>query len=1030
MKQNGASIRRLYRLPLSIVLLLLAVGIIASMTQSKKVDAAGNTIPFSFSDNFDSLSNGNISGQNGWTAGGQGTWTVGTDGGSGKILSQTDDTTSVDTLFYNNNVSNGSSTWADEHLKADFKTSNSLYLPQIWLRKSHNTGEADGYLVFSQGSSWSIAKHTIGQGNTYTTLATGSANLATDVWYTVEVSVVDDANSNPVINVYSYLQGGTKPAQPDVSFTDTTKSFRAGYIGLGSPGSEVPKAVSYDNLSVTGFAKQALNITSPATDVQAAPNVATKQIIDEGGDFYIPYIQTSTTLNVTATADAASVPAGGGVKFVLNQGLPGEQTLYDTVGPSSFSTSFSGLAKGTYTLDTYIVNSSHVVQVGSGLHDNETGIGIGDIITDIGDSITAGYPGTISNTPPITNWLQAAAGEVSTDNRNFGQHDPFDGSYRLGYLPELNNILTNYYGYPVFVMNEGWGGLTSGTYDSLTQTDEWKTRQADLQPNKWLIQLGVNDADFGVSESSYNASMQNIVTNLKNNYSATSANIFVAKPLYIQNDPTSNSAEQTLSNDLDSLISTNHLSAGPNFYDYYAPYSSSLYADSIHPNPAGYSEMAKLFGLSITSPLNVNATKSSNTSVHVTWDDLSALEPQVNGYKINYGTSPGVYTSSIDVGDTTSGNVTGLGSGITYYFAVSAYYSDPTSNTVNNSANSSETSIDFPGPPHQPTGVSAVAGRGQATVSFTAPTDDGGFPVTSYTVTSNPGGFTATGTGSPLTVTGLTNGTNYTFTVFATNSQGNGANSSPSNSIMPQQVTDIGLTKQLDDPEDVAPGATIHYTVSVYNYGPDTINLTDYSGSSIFQNDLFADFYPGDLTFAPPSPTNDIACLDGGNAGTTLGQPSLFVNHSDYGIILCDYTGGSLILSAGQHFDTQLNFTVKLSSSLRFTNYVFQSPLATPNDPDAAALFAVFGDPGDIIDNLLATHVNNVAQSVFPIPVTPPVPAPPAGVVGATILTPLGPNTGVGSASILPISLITFFAFNLLVYARRRQVKKRYILFK
>jgi hypothetical protein len=87
--------------------------------------------------------------------------------------------------------------------------------------------------------------------------------------------------------------------------------------------------------------------------------------------------------------------------------------------------------------------------------------------------------------------------------------------------------------------------------------------------------------------------------------------------------------------------------------------------------------------------------------------------------------------------------------------------------------------------PGSPTGVTATAGDGQATVSFTAPASNGGSPVTGYTVTSNPGGITATGASGPITVTGLTNGTAYTFTVTATNSIGTSAPSAASNAVTP-----------------------------------------------------------------------------------------------------------------------------------------------------------------------------------------------------------------------------------------------------
>ena len=87
--------------------------------------------------------------------------------------------------------------------------------------------------------------------------------------------------------------------------------------------------------------------------------------------------------------------------------------------------------------------------------------------------------------------------------------------------------------------------------------------------------------------------------------------------------------------------------------------------------------------------------------------------------------------------------------------------------------------------PGAPTSVVATAGSAQASVAFTAPSSTGGASITSYTVTSSPGGFTASGATSPIIVTGLTNGTAYTFTVTATNSAGAGSASGASGSATP-----------------------------------------------------------------------------------------------------------------------------------------------------------------------------------------------------------------------------------------------------
>jgi len=126
--------------------------------------------------------------------------------------------------------------------------------------------------------------------------------------------------------------------------------------------------------------------------------------------------------------------------------------------------------------------------------------------------------------------------------------------------------------------------------------------------------------------------------------------------------------------------------------------------------------------------------------------------------------------------------VTGLTNGQPYTFTVKAQNAagiGPPSSPSNSVVPSTV--------PGAPAGVTAAAGNAQAVVSFTAPAT-GGSPITAYTATASPGGAAASGAGSPLTLAGLTNGTQYTFTVTATNANGTGLPSAPSTPVTPSAV--------------------------------------------------------------------------------------------------------------------------------------------------------------------------------------------------------------------------------------------------
>lgn len=95
--------------------------------------------------------------------------------------------------------------------------------------------------------------------------------------------------------------------------------------------------------------------------------------------------------------------------------------------------------------------------------------------------------------------------------------------------------------------------------------------------------------------------------------------------------------------------------------------------------------------------------------------------------------------------------------------------------------------------PDAPTIGTATAGDATASVTFTAPANVGGSAITAYYAVSNPDQITTSGASSPITATGLSNGTAYTFNVWALNSYGPGVFSAATNSVTPIANLNKGL---------------------------------------------------------------------------------------------------------------------------------------------------------------------------------------------------------------------------------------------
>jgi hypothetical protein len=174
-------------------------------------------------------------------------------------------------------------------------------------------------------------------------------------------------------------------------------------------------------------------------------------------------------------------------------------------------------------------------------------------------------------------------------------------------------------------------------------------------------------------------------------------------------------------------------------------------------------------GAPVTTPDAPEAVSAvaGDASAVVSWSEPgSDGGDPISGYTVT--SSPGDKTC------TSSGALTcevpGLVNGTSYTFSVTA------TNGVGTSVPSAPSAAVTPArAPDAPTGLTLVGGLRTASVSWTAPTDSGGSPITGYTVTASPGGASCSTTGLSCTLTGLPRRQDVTVSVVATNALGDSA---------------------------------------------------------------------------------------------------------------------------------------------------------------------------------------------------------------------------------------------------------------
>ena len=214
-------------------------------------------------------------------------------------------------------------------------------------------------------------------------------------------------------------------------------------------------------------------------------------------------------------------------------------------------------------------------------------------------------------------------------------------------------------------------------------------------------------------------------------------------------------------------------------------------------NAAGTSVPSNVITLTVagggvpTPPSSVTAT-ANFTTINVSWSGArstsTAITDYIVEYSVNGGSSWVVFADGVSTATTAS--LPNMPANVVVSVRIRSV------NSFGQSAPSgSATALPRAQPtaPDAPTSVTAIAGDARASVRWSAPANNGGAVVSSYTVRSNPSGGTCvvtvtSNTSLSCVVSSLSNGTEYTFSVTATNNIGTSTSSMASNAVTPVAV--------------------------------------------------------------------------------------------------------------------------------------------------------------------------------------------------------------------------------------------------
>ena len=359
------------------------------------------------------------------------------------------------------------------------------------------------------------------------------------------------------------------------------------------------------------------------------------------------------------------------------------------------------------------------------------------------------------------------------------------------------------------------------------------------------------------------------------------------------------------------------------------------------------------------APTGVSAT-AGDKSAKVTWTAPANGGSPITSYAVTpfIGSNPQTPTVISGSPPATNATITGLTNGTAYTFTVAATNGVGTGPAA---APSGQVTPTAPTAPAAPSNVTATAGNQSATVSWTAPAS-GGSPITGYTVTPYLSGAAQPATqvsGSPpattANITGLANGSAYTFTVTATNAVGTGPASSPSQPVTPTAVAAPSFVQQVNAhgsgqtsmsvtmPGNVTTGNRLIVEVADWSPGHATTSSVTDSAGDTFTEVTTATGSDGTELSVWAAPITQ----SGGTRPTIMAKPTA---KTDMGIAVLEYSG--LSTAAGAAAVNQMASGTGTTATARAVSSA-ATPATTASNELSVGFYAdsgfgdkLTGDPG------------------------------------------------------------------------------------